>query len=88
MPHKDNIMLLFLVTISLIVSLKREGTLVASHLISEHPCETRAALELLPRFIPSTIPAAIASTFLRAPVTSTPVTSLEFIRGYESGPST
>jgi len=38
---------------------------------------TRAAIELLPRFIPSTIPAAIASTFLRAPAISTPVTSLE-----------
>lgn len=33
-------------------------------------------MELLPRFKPSTIPAAIASTFFNAPAISTPVTSL------------
>eukprot|EP01018_Ginkgo_biloba_P004503 Gb_40057 [translate_table: standard] len=56
---------------------------VASHRISEQPCATRAAIQLLPRFIPSTIPAAMASTFLSAPAISTPVTSLEvLIRRY------
>lgn len=34
-------------------------------------------MELLPRFNPSTIPAAIASTFFSAPAISTPVTSLK-----------
>lgn len=57
-------------------NLSVEATFVANHRISEQPCATRAAMELLPRFIPSTIPAAIASTFLRAPAISTPVTSL------------
>lgn len=60
--------------------LKKDGgkrhTFVASHLISEQPCATRAAMQLLPRFIPSTMPAAIASTFFKAPAISTPVTSL------------
>lgn len=51
-------------------------TFVASHLISEQPCATKAAIQLFPSSIPSTIPAAIASTFFSAPVISTPVTSL------------
>lgn len=51
-------------------------TFVDNHRISEQPCATRAAMELLPRFRPSTIPAAIASTFFNAPAISTPITSL------------
>lgn len=51
-------------------------TFVDNHRISEQPCATRAAMELLPRSKPSTIPAAIASTFFSAPAISTPVTSL------------
>ena len=51
-------------------------TFVDNHRISEQPCATRAAMELLPRFKPSTIPAAIASTFFSAPAISTPITSL------------
>lgn len=57
--------------------MKIRFTFVANHRISEQPCATRAAIELFPRFIPTTIPAAIASTFLSAPAISTPVTSLE-----------
>mmetsp|Transcript_3990 Transcript_3990/g.10191 ORF Transcript_3990/g.10191 Transcript_3990/m.10191 type:complete len:223 (+) Transcript_3990:1121-1789(+) len=49
---------------------------VASHLISAAPCATRAERALLPRPKPSTIPAAMATTFLSAPQISTPTTSL------------
>lgn len=53
---------------------------VANHRISEQPWATRAAIQLFPRLIPSTIPAAIARTFFRAPAISTPVTSLKYHR--------
>mmetsp|Transcript_35403 Transcript_35403/g.56930 ORF Transcript_35403/g.56930 Transcript_35403/m.56930 type:complete len:354 (+) Transcript_35403:195-1256(+) len=51
--------------------------LPASHRISAHPCATSAAMALLPRFKPSTIPAAMASTFFSAPDISTPTTSVD-----------
>ncbi len=48
----------------------------ASHRISLHPCATSAAMALLPSSSPSTMPAAMASTFLSAPAISTPMTSV------------
>mmetsp|Transcript_30526 Transcript_30526/g.75882 ORF Transcript_30526/g.75882 Transcript_30526/m.75882 type:complete len:232 (-) Transcript_30526:313-1008(-) len=53
--------------------------LPASHRISAHPCATSAAMALLPRLRPSTMPAAMASTFLSAPDISTPTTSVEVL---------
>ncbi len=47
----------------------------ASQRISEQPCVTRAAMVLCPSSRPSTMPAAMASTFLREPHSSTPITS-------------
>lgn len=55
---------------------------VANHRISEQPWATRAAIQLFPRLMPSTIPAAIARTFFRAPAISTPVTSLKYHRSH------
>ncbi len=49
----------------------------ANHRISIHPCAITAASALFPNPIPSTIPAAIASTFFKAPHISTPTTSRE-----------
>ena len=43
----------------------------------EQPCATSAAMAFWPSPMPSTIPAAIASTFFSAPQTSTPITSVE-----------
>mmetsp|Transcript_10976 Transcript_10976/g.26054 ORF Transcript_10976/g.26054 Transcript_10976/m.26054 type:complete len:283 (+) Transcript_10976:327-1175(+) len=51
----------------------------ASQRISAQPWTTSAAWALCPRSIPSTMPAAMASTFLRAPQISTPTTSSEVL---------
>ena len=48
----------------------------ASHRISAVPCATRAESALFPSPSPSTIPAAMATTFFSAPPISTPITSL------------
>ena len=45
--------------------------------ISARPRVIKAARALRPRFMPSTMPVAIASTFLTAPPTSTPIGSVE-----------
>mmetsp|Transcript_35131 Transcript_35131/g.47476 ORF Transcript_35131/g.47476 Transcript_35131/m.47476 type:complete len:201 (-) Transcript_35131:211-813(-) len=45
--------------------------------ISRHPTVTRAAMALVPRPRPSLMPAANAMTFLTAPPTSRPITSLD-----------
>lgn len=41
----------------------------------KHTCATSAAMALGPRSSPSTMPAAMASTFFREPQISTPMTS-------------
>lgn len=49
--------------------------LVASHRISAQPWDTSAAIALGPSSRPSTMPAAMASTFFSEPQISTPITS-------------
>lgn len=64
--------------------IKVSHTFVANQRISEQPWATRAAIQLFPRCMPSTIPAAIARTFLSAPAISTPVTSLKHHKSHSS----